>query len=298
VAHALILVSVLTEWEWLETYTRDVDGFIGVAAAVGAVSSWMISTRPMRHPFVAETLAVGAGVVLGFAFVQQLVAFGGLIPVTSEPLTISITAAAFLVVMAMSFVLIEAVLKLPNVPMTRVNDTELWVSVAGVVLVLGSLFVLPWYSLEVTRIRVVTFKFLDWKALYDEFGDFVSPARLLYFEFGFLLSTLAAVALLIIVYRGRSRPLPSNPILRLMLIGTIVLMGLWQLVLVLGMQSIEDSDGSVRFGAWAGVIGHACMVFGCWRATGLQQTLGTQSRASASTLKGAMPPPPSGPPVA
>lgn len=289
VAYGVLLIGLFVETARLFVGTYDIKGFMAVVALLGGASAWVASTRPAKPPFTVETLAAGSGLIMAAAFIAGKVSFGfsGL----------SLSAAAFVVVMALTFRLLEALLAQPRETLARVDDTTAALSVAGAAMVLASLFVLPWYSLDINRTLVVSFKFLDWKRLYDEAGGSVSGVRMFYFESGYWLSALAAVLLLFVIYRSRTKPLLANPPLRWLLVGTIALMGIWQLVLVLGMHSIDDPNGEVSIGAWIGVAGHVGMVYGAFRATQRSQAATAPPDVAVAPIVGAMPPPPSGPPA-
>lgn len=298
VAYGVLLIGLFVETARLFVGTYDIKGFMAVVALLGGASAWVASTRPAKPPFTVETLAAGSGLIMAAAFIAGKVSFGfsGL-SLSAAFSGLSLSAAAFVVVMALTFRLLEALLAQPRETLARVDDTTAALSVAGAAMVLASLFVLPWYSLDINRTLVVSFKFLDWKRLYDEAGGSVSGVRMFYFESGYWLSALAAVLLLFVIYRSRTKPLLANPPLRWLLVGTIALMGIWQLVLVLGMHSIDDPNGEVSIGAWIGVAGHVGMVYGAFRATQRSQAATAPPDVAVAPIVGAMPPPPSGPPA-
>lgn len=285
VAYGVLLVGLFAETEWLRVFTRDIEPFVAVVASLGGVSAWIASTRPMKPPFTVETLAAGSGLIMAAAFITQYVSFDLL------------ADAAFIVIMCLTFRLLEVLIAQPREALARVDDTTVAVSVAGAAMVLASLFVLPWYSLDIGSRRVVSITFLDWKQLNEEYGRFVSDVKFLYFESGYWLSVLAAALLLFVIYRSRTKPLLANPPLRWLLIGTIALMGIWQFILVLGMRAIDDPDGEVRVGAWIGVAGHVGMVYGAFRATKRPMASAAPPDIVVVPIVGPMPPPPSGPPA-
>ncbi len=307
VAFGVIFLSRWVDWRWLQLGGESgVQDSIALIAVVGGSCAWVTSARPMQAPYTVESITVGSTLLLVLLFTQQAIWFGfrgsvGYYGGYQSDYYLNLSALAFLIVVALSFRLLEDLLRQPRELLGRVDDRTLAVSVAGVAMLLASLFVLPWYS---TLIRLpsgqriqASLKFSDWKQLYDTYGSSVSDLGLLYFEQGYLISILGAFALLYIVYRGRTKPLPVNQPIRWLIIAAIALMALWQLVIVIGMNMIDDRDGEVNFGAWFGVAGHAAILYGVFQATKRPKQPTNNIRTAVSPIAGAMPPPPSGPPV-
>lgn len=263
IAYGLFLLGLIVEWSWLAVITWDIDGFVIFLGLSGLVASIFTATQPFKPPFTAETAAVSVGLLLCIVVASGRVSFW----MGSE---ISFSLIAFLVIVALTFRMAEQLWSMERLPMRNVDDKVLAMSLGGAAATLASLLVLPWYKVSSGR-DSESLTFFDWKDLYDEFANEVMSIRLLYLESGFIASIVATLVVVFVVYKGRTSPLKTNPPLRWVLMGTIILMGLWGLFLVLGMNSIDESDGGVQFGAWLLIVGHVLMGFGAWNATAMAQ---------------------------
>ena len=250
-AYAILLLASFIDLSWLslQTYRGGLVTFLcllGLTASLGAVS------KPMNPPYRAESFIVFSGLLMALIFASGSLSF--------SYDTMSLSSLAFLVMIVVTYQVMEIMWSVPRFPMRRVDDQLFAITLGGVIATLASLLVLPWYKLS------LNFSFFDWRDLYDEFGSDVSSVRILYFESGYVASIVAAIALTLVVYRGRTNPLKANAPVRWALIVTTALMGLWSLVLVLSMKD-ADSDGSLQYGAWFCVLGHVAMTYAAWKAT-------------------------------
>ena len=250
-AYAILLLASFIDLSWLslQTYRGGLVTFLcllGLTASLGAVS------KPMNPPYRAESFIVFSGILMALIFASGSLSF--------SYDTMSLSSLAFLVMIVVTYQVMEIMWSVPRFPMRKVDDQLFAITLGGVIATLASLLVLPWYKLS------LNFSFFDWRDLYDEFGSDVSNVRILYFESGYVASIVAAIALTLIVYRGRTNPLKANAPVRWALIVTTVLMGLWSLVLVLSMKD-ADPDGSLQYGAWFCVLGHVAMTYAAWKAT-------------------------------
>ena len=250
-AYAILLLASFIDLSWLslQTYRGGLVTFLcllGLAASLGAVS------KPMNPPYRAESFIVFSGILMALIFASGSLSF--------SYDTMSLSSLAFLVMIVVTYQVMEIMWSVPRFPMRRVDDQLFAITLGGVIATLASLLVLPWYKLS------LNFSFFDWRDLYDEFGSDVSNVRILYFESGYVASIVAAIALTLVVYRGRTNPLKANAPVRWALIVTTALMGLWSLVLVLSMKD-ADPDGSLQYGAWFCVLGHVAMTYAAWKAT-------------------------------
>ena len=250
-AYAILLLASFIDLSWLslQTYRGGLVTFLcllGLAASLGAVS------KPLNPPYRAESFIVFSGILMALIFASGSLSF--------SYDTMSLSSLAFLVMIVVTYQVMEIMWSVPRFPMRRVDDQLFAITLGGVIATLASLLVLPWYKLS------LNFSFFDWRDLYDEFGSDVSNVRILYFESGYVASIVAAIALTLVVYRGRTNPLKANAPVRWALIVTTALMGLWSLVLVLSMKD-ADPDGSLQYGAWFCVLGHVAMTYAAWKAT-------------------------------
>ena len=250
-AYAILLLASFIDLSWLslQTYRGGLVTFLcllGLTASLGAVS------KPMNPPYRAESFIVFSGILMALIFASGSLSF--------SYDTMSLSSLAFLVMIVVTYQVMEIMWSVPRFPMRKVDDQLFAITLGGVIATLASLLVLPWYKLS------LNFSFFDWRDLYDEFGSDVSNVRILYFESGYVASIVAAIALTLVVYRGRTNPLKANAPVRWALIVTTALMGLWSLVLVLSMKD-ADSDGSLQYGAWFCVLGHVAMTYAAWKAT-------------------------------
>ena len=250
-AYAILLLASFIDLSWLslQTYRGGLVTFLcllGLTASLGAVS------KPMNPPYRAESFIVFSGILMALIFASGSLSF--------SYDTMSLSSLAFLVMIVVTYQVMEIMWSVPRFPMRRVDDQLFAITLGGVIATLASLLVLPWYKLT------LNFSFFDWRDLYDEFGSDVSSVRILYFESGYVASIVAAIALTLVVYRGRTNPLKANAPVRWALIVTTALMGLWSLVLVLSMKD-ADPDGSLQYGAWFCVLGHVAMTYAAWKAT-------------------------------
>ena len=267
-AYAILLLSSFIDLSWLslQTYRGGLVTFLcllGLTTSLGAVS------KPMNPPYRAESFIVFSGILMALIFASGSLRF--------SYDTMSLSSLAFLVMIVVTYQVMEIMWSVPRFPMRKVDDQLFAITLGGVIATLASLLVLPWYKLY------LNFSFFDWRDLYDEFGSDVSNVRILYFESGYLASIVAAIALTLIVYRGRTNPLKANAPVRWVLIVTTVLMGLWSLVLVLSMKD-ADPDGSLQYGAWFCVLGHVAMTYAAWKATLPEGS--TQTKPSIASFKG------------
>ena len=253
----LLLASFFTPFRWLEVQGRGKEGIVTFLCILGLVASLVAVSKPLNPPYRAESLIIFSGILIALIF-----ASGGLY-FSSD--TMSLSSLAFLVLIVVTYQVVGIMWSIPRFPMRKVDDRLFAITLGGVIATLASLLVLPWYKLSFSRTST-NFSFFDWKDLYDEFGSDVSSIRILYFETGYVASIVAAIALTCIVYRGRTNPLKANAPVRWALIVTTALMGLWSLVLVLGMKD-ADSDGGLQYGAWFCVLGHVAMTYAAWKAT-------------------------------
>ena len=250
-AYAILLLASFIDLSWLslQTYRGGLVTFLcllGLAASLGAVS------KPLNPPYRAESFIVFSGILMALIFASGSLSF--------SYDTMSLSSLAFLVMIVVTYQVMEIMWSVPRFPMRKVDDQLFAITLGGVIATLASLLVLPWYKLS------LNFSFFDWRDLYDEFGSDVSSVRILYFESGYVASIVAAIALTLVVYRGRTNPLKANAPVRWALIVTTALMGLWSLVLVLSMKD-ADPDGSLQYGAWFCVLGHVAMTYAAWKAT-------------------------------
>ena len=250
-AYAILLLASFIDLSWLslQTYRGGLVTFLcllGLTASLGAVS------KPMNPPYRAESFIVFSGILMALIFASGSLSF--------SYDTMSLSSLAFLVMIVVTYQVMEIMWSVPRFPMRKVDDQLFAITLGGVIATLASLLVLPWYKLS------LNFSFFDWRDLYDEFGSDVSSVRILYFESGYVASIVAAIALTLVVYRGRTNPLKANAPVRWALIVTTALMGLWSLVLVLSMKD-ADPDGSLQYGAWFCVLGHVAMTYAAWKAT-------------------------------
>ena len=250
-AYAILLLASFIDLSWLslQTYRGGLVTFLcllGLAASLGAVS------KPLNPPYRAESFIVFSGILMALIFASGSLSF--------SYDTMSLSSLAFLVMIVVTYQVMEIMWSVPRFPMRKVDDQLFAITLGGVIATLASLLVLPWYKLT------LNFSFFDWRDLYDEFGSDVSNVRILYFESGYVASIVAAIALTLVVYRGRTNPLKANAPVRWALIVTTALMGLWSLVLVLSMKD-ADPDGSLQYGAWFCVLGHVAMTYAAWKAT-------------------------------
>ena len=250
-AYAILLLASFIDLSWLslQTYRGGLVTFLcllGLAASLGAVS------KPLNPPYRAESFIVFSGILMALIFASGSLSF--------SYDTMSLSSLAFLVMIVVTYQVMEIMWSVPRFPMRKVDDQLFAITLGGVIATLASLLVLPWYKLT------LNFSFFDWRDLYDEFGSDVSSVRILYFESGYVASIVAAIALTLVVYRGRTNPLKANAPVRWALIVTTALMGLWSLVLVLSMKD-ADPDGSLQYGAWFCVLGHVAMTYAAWKAT-------------------------------
>ena len=250
-AYAILLLASFIDLSWLslQTYRGGLVTFLcllGLAASLGAVS------KPLNPPYRAESFIVFSGILMALIFASGSLSF--------SYDTMSLSSLAFLVMIVVTYQVMEIMWSVPRFPMRKVDDQLFAITLGGVIATLASLLVLPWYKLS------LNFSFFDWRDLYDEFGSDVSNVRILYFESGYVASIVAAIALTLVVYRGRTNPLKANAPVRWALIVTTALMGLWSLVLVLSMKD-ADPDGSLQYGAWFCVLGHVAMTYAAWKAT-------------------------------
>ena len=250
-AYAILLLASFIDLSWLslQTYRGGLVTFLcllGLAASLGAVS------KPLNPPYRAESFIVFSGILMALIFASGSLSF--------SYDTMSLSSLAFLVMIVVTYQVMEIMWSVPRFPMRKVDDQLFAITLGGVIATLASLLVLPWYKLY------LNFSFFDWRDLYDEFGSDVSNVRILYFESGYVASIVAAIALTLVVYRGRTNPLKANAPVRWALIVTTALMGLWSLVLVLSMKD-ADPDGSLQYGAWFCVLGHVAMTYAAWKAT-------------------------------
>ena len=250
-AYAILLLASFIDLSWLslQTYRGGLVTFLcllGLTASLGAVS------KPMNPPYRAESFIVFSGILMALIFASGSLSF--------SYDTMSLSSLAFLVMIVVTYQVMEIMWSVPRFPMRKVDDQLFAITLGGVIATLASLLVLPWYKLT------LNFSFFDWRDLYDEFGSDVSSVRILYFESGYVASIVAAIALTLVVYRGRTNPLKANAPVRWALIVTTALMGLWSLVLVLSMKD-ADPDGSLQYGAWFCVLGHVAMTYAAWKAT-------------------------------
>ena len=250
-AYAILLLASFIDLSWLslQTYRGGLVTFLcllGLTASLGAVS------KPMNPPYRAESFIVFSGILMALIFASGSLSF--------SYDTMSLSSLAFLVMIVVTYQVMEIMWSVPRFPMRKVDDQLFAITLGGVIATLASLLVLPWYKLS------LNFSFFDWRDLYDEFGSDVSNVRILYFESGYVASIVAAIALTLVVYRGRTNPLKANAPVRWALIVTTALMGLWSLVLVLSMKD-ADPDGSLQYGAWFCVLGHVAMTYAAWKAT-------------------------------
>ena len=256
-AYSLLLFASLAKWSWLSVDSSDSVFVVQLVCVLGLAASVSGASKPLCAPYRAESLTIFAGciLVLLFASGRLYLSYG----------SISVSSLAFVAVVAITFQIIRYMLSMPRQFIKKVDDKIAIISLGGVFGTLLSVLVLPWYKLSFGS-ESFSFSFFDWKNLYDEYGRGVTNIRLLYFETGFVASIVAGLLLSFIIYRGRTIPLQANALARWALITTIVLMGLWSLALVLGMNDI-DEDGSVQFGAWLCVVSHVAMAFGSWKST-------------------------------
>ena len=250
-AYAILLLASFIDLSWLslQTYRGGLVTFLcllGLTTSLGAVS------KPMNPPYRAESFIVFSGILMALIFASGSLSF--------SYDTMSLSSLAFLVMIVVTYQVMEIMWSVPRFPMRKVDDQLFAITLGGVIATLASLLVLPWYKLY------LNFSFFDWRDLYDEFGSDVSSVRILYFESGYVASIVAAIALTLVVYRGRTNPLKANAPVRWALIVTTALMGLWSLVLVLSMKD-ADPDGSLQYGAWFCVLGHVAMTYAAWKAT-------------------------------
>ena len=250
-AYAILLLASFIDLSWLslQTYREGIVTFLcllGLAASLGAVS------KPLNPPYRAESFIIFSGILMALIFASGSLSF--------SYDTMSLSSLAFLVMIVVTYQVMEIMWSVPRFPMRKVDDQLFAITLGGVIATLASLLVLPWYKLT------LNFSFFDWRDLYDEFGSDVSSVRILYFESGYVASIVAAIALTLVVYRGRTNPLKANAPVRWALIVTTALMGLWSLVLVLSMKD-ADPDGGLQYGAWFCVLGHVAMTYAAWKAT-------------------------------
>jgi hypothetical protein len=296
-AFVIIALSRWTDWNWMWLGAGDVTQEIILGLAfTGAITAWVTSTRPIRSPFTFETITVGTTFLLSLLFIHNTIW-----RFWERNQTLNLTALAFLVVVGLSFSLAEDLVALPKVVLRRVDDTTLGVSIAGAAALLLSLFLFPWYS---TSIRLPngrrvqgSITFAEWRQLYDTFRRDLFDFQLVYFELGYWISAGGAAFLLFVLYRSRTKPLPVNPPIRWLLLSAVALVALWQLVIVIAMNSIDDPDGGVSFGAWLGVVGHVAILYGGFQATRRPPQSDQTITTGVAPIIGAMPPPPSGDPV-
>ena len=271
-AYAILLLASFIDLSWLslQTYREGIVTFLcllGLAASLGAVS------KPLNPPYRAESFIIFSGILMALIFASGSLSF--------SYDTMSLSSLAFLVMIVVTYQVLEIMWSVPRFPMRKVDDQLFAITLGGVIATLASLLVLPWYKLSFSRTSK-NFSFFDWRDLYDEFGSDVSSVRILYFESGYVASIVAAIALTLIVYRGRTNPLKANAPVRWALIVTTALMGLWSLVLVLSMKD-ADPDGGLQYGAWFCVLGHVAMTYSAWKATLPEGS--TQTKPSIASFK-------------
>lgn len=257
-AYSLLLFASLVKWSWLLVDSSGNVFLVQLVSVLGLAGSVSGASQPFCAPYRAESITIFAGCVLALLFASGRLDFG-------YEMSIRVSSLAFIAVVAITFQVIRYMLSMPRQSMKKVDDKTAIISLGGVLGTLLSVLALPWYKLSFGR-DSISFSFFDWKDLYDEYGSDVTNIRLLYFETGFAASIVASLLLSFIIFRGRNVPLRANALARWALITTIFLMGLWSLVLVLGMNDIDD-DGAVQFGAWLCVVGHVAMTFGAWKST-------------------------------
>jgi hypothetical protein len=301
IAFGVLAVSSLTDWSWMWLrstfdFGGSYDFVLSGTAAIGGIAAWSTSVRPMRTPYTVETIVVGSAMLLLAWFVSGSLWF-------SYPFErgFNLASIAFLIVIVLSAKLFEWLLIQPKETMSRVDDLTLGISIAGVVALLASLFVLPWYS---TTIRVpmgqrldVSLSFSDWRELNNLFSGSVENFTLFYFNSGYWVSILGAVGLLLVVFKGRTKPLPTNPPIRWLSLAAFAVVALSQLFIVIGLDLVDDPDGGVNFGAWLGVAGHSAILYGAFQASRRPKASGPVGGIGYIPIVGAPPPPPSGRPV-
>ena len=250
---AVLLLGVLVDWDWVRVYNSDVDVVLGLLFAVGAASSWFASQKPMSAPYTAETLSVASGIGVLLLFVSGNIGFA----IVKNP--VSLSAVALLLVAAVSLQVAIALARAETLRLQPTDDVTYGLALAGAAAILLSLFALSWFTTEGRD--GVTVKFRDFVDVYDaivrEEGS-VGGIRLFYLEWGYVVSLIASIAVAAVAVRGRKNPMPANVPLKWFVVGLTVLVGVWQLFLLLGMRTIED--GSVGAGPWIGVIGHGLTV--------------------------------------
>lgn len=261
---AILLLGVVVDWDWVAVGTYDIDGLVGVLAALGAVSAWMASQKRMMAPYTAETLVAVSGIVLALLFVTGKLGF----IIYLNP--VSLSAVAMLLVFAGSLRVAMVLSKLDGIRLQPTDDATLALALLGAAAILLSIFGLAWFTFD--GFEEFSVKFRDFVDAYEvelsESGS-VNGLRLLYFEWGYVVSLVAGVGVAAAALRGRKNPLPANVAVKWLVVGATVVMGVWQAFLVLGLNGIED--GSVGAGAWLGIVGHVLTIVATLRLANIKR---------------------------
>jgi hypothetical protein len=134
----LLLASFFGQFSWLDLRTSK-EGIVaflcilGLAASLGAVS------KPLNPPYRAESLIIFSGILMALIF-----ASGGL---SFSYDTMSLSGLAFLVLIVVTYQVVEIMWSVPRFPMRKVDDRLFAITLGGVIATLASLLVLPWYKI-------------------------------------------------------------------------------------------------------------------------------------------------------
>ena len=142
------------------------------------------------------------------------------------------------------------------------RDAVLYTAIAGAAAVGLSLLALPWFALESfdwNDSMNITFNNLRDVYNYARDNGFDGDVRFFYLEWGYIVSYATAIFAAVSALRLRDgKSTVSIPLLNVA-IGATCLVGLWQGAIATALTQLDD-DGSVQFGVWLGVIGHAAIV--------------------------------------
>ena len=142
------------------------------------------------------------------------------------------------------------------------RDAVLYTAIAGAAAVGLSLLALPWFALESfdwNDSMNITFNNLRDVYNYARDNGFDGDVRFFYLEWGYIVSYATAIFAAVSALRLRDgKSTVSIPLLNVS-IGATCLVGLWQGAIATALTQLDD-DGSVQFGVWLGVIGHAAIV--------------------------------------